>query len=372
MWQAQMLREKYEARKQAPFAMWRNHATEQSVQEPSVTSEAWLKAAREGHRVPLSDFMNAQYFAEISLGEPAQKFKVILDTGSANLWVPSSSCTSIACFLHSKYDGSASSTYRANGSSFEIQYGSGSMQGFVSNDNLQIGDLKIKHQDFAEATSEPGLAFAFGKFDGIMGLAYDTISVNHIVPPFYQMVNQGLLDQNMFSFYLGSSDEDGGEAIFGGVNPDLYKGRIVYAPVRRKGYWEVSLDKIQFGSEELELEKTGAAIDTGTSLIAMPSDIAEILNKEIGAKRGWTGQYTVECDKVPSLPPLTFYFDDKPYTLNGTDYILNLQGTCVSAFTGLDIPAPVGPIWIVGDVFLRKFYTVYDLDKNAVGFARAA
>ena len=104
----------------------------------------------------------------------------------------------------------------------------------------------------------------------------------------------------------------------------------------------------------------------------MPSDIAEILNKEIGAKRGWTGQYTVECDKVPSLPPLTFYFDDKPYTLNGTDSILNLQGTCVSAFTGLDIPAPVGPIWIVGDVFIRKFYTVYDLDKNAVGFARAA
>lgn len=68
------------------------------------------------------------------------------------------------------------------------------MTGFVSNDVFSIGDLKVKDQDFAEATSEPGLAFAFGRFDGILGLGYDTISVDGIVPPFYQMVNQKLLD----------------------------------------------------------------------------------------------------------------------------------------------------------------------------------
>ena len=86
-----------------------------------------------------------------------------MDTGSSNLWVPSKSCTSIACFLHSKYDSSASNTYKKNGTKFEIQYGSGSMEGFVSNDLLTIGDLQIPKQDFAEATKEPGLAFAFGK-----------------------------------------------------------------------------------------------------------------------------------------------------------------------------------------------------------------
>jgi len=37
------------------------------------------------------------------------------------------------------------------------------MQGFVSNDKLTIGDLAIHNQDFAEATKEPGLAFAFGR-----------------------------------------------------------------------------------------------------------------------------------------------------------------------------------------------------------------
>ena len=366
MAQAELLSVKYNARKQAPFSR-----PEVAKDEVAIYSNAWKAAAKGGHDVPLTDFLNAQYFAEIELGTPAQKFSVILDTGSSNLWVPSESCTSIACFLHRRYDSSESRTYQKNGSEFEIQYGSGSMTGFVSNDVLRIGDLVVKGQDFAEATSEPGLAFAFGRFDGILGLGYDTISVNGVVPPFYQMVNQGLLDNPVFAFYLGDSASNGGEATFGGVNPEHYEGRITYAPVRRRGYWEVALNKIAFGDEELELKNTGAAIDTGTSLIAMPTDVAEILNKEIGAQRSWSGQYTLDCDKVDKLPPLTFYFDGKPYTINGTDYVLNLQGTCVSAFMGMDMPPPVGPLGISGDVFLRRFYTVYDLGRDAVGFAPA-
>jgi saccharopepsin len=73
-------------------------------------------------------------------------------------------CSSIACFLHAKYDSSKSSTYKANGTDFAIRYGSGSLEGFISSDTVSVGDLQIKHQDFAEATSEPGLTFAFGKF----------------------------------------------------------------------------------------------------------------------------------------------------------------------------------------------------------------
>ncbi|KAG8911623.1 Vacuolar protease A [Tulasnella sp. 408] len=325
-----------------------------------------------GHGVPLSNFANAQYFADIQIGSPPQTFKVILDTGSANLWVPSKSCTSIACFLHQKYDHSASSTYKKNGTEFEIRYGSGSMEGFVSQDTMSIGDLTIKNQLFAEATKEPGLAFAFGKFDGILGLAYDTISVNHITPPFHEMVNQKLIDEPVFTFRLGDSEEDGGEAVFGGIDDSHYTGKITYVPVRRKAYWEVELEKVRFGDEELELENTGAAIDTGTSLIALPSDIAEMLNAQIGATRSWNGQYTVPCDKVPSLPDLTFYFGGKPFPIKATDYILNVQNTCISAFTGMDINLPWGSLWIVGDVFLRRYFTVYDLGKNAVGFAKSA
>jgi len=327
------------------------------------------------HGVPLSNFLNAQYFAEIELGTPPQSFKVVLDTGSSNLWVPSTRCSSIACFLHAKYDASQSTTYKENGTAFAIRYGSGSLEGVVSSDVFTIGDLTIKKQDFAEATKEPGLAFAFGKFDGIMGLAYDTISVNHIVPPFYNMVNQGLLDHALFTFWLGDANAGegapGGEAVFGAIDDSHYTGKITYAPVRRKGYWEVELEKVKFGDEEMELENTGAAIDTGTSLIALPTDVAEIINKEIGATKSWNGQYTVDCAKIADLPPLTFTFAGKDYQIEASDYILNVQGSCISSFTGLDIPAPMGPIWIIGDVFLRRYFTVYDLEKNAVGFAES-
>lgn len=83
---------------------------------------------------------------------------------------------------------------------------------------------------------------------------------------------------------------EGGEAVFGGVDEAHYKGKISYAPVRRKGYWEVELEKFTLGDEEMELEGTGAAIDTGTSLIALPTDIADIINKEIGAEKSWNGE----------------------------------------------------------------------------------
>jgi saccharopepsin len=101
------------------------------------------------------------------------------------------------------------------------------------------------------------------RFDGILGLAYDTIAVSHVVPPFYYLVNEGLLDEPVFAFRVGRSEEDGGEATFGGIDHSAYKGNLVYAPVRRKAYWEVALDKIAFGDDILELDNTGAAIDTG-------------------------------------------------------------------------------------------------------------
>lgn len=313
--------------------------------------------------------MNAQYYAPITLGTPPQEFSVVLDTGSSNLWVPSKECTSIACFLHKKYDSAESSTYKANGTEFAIRYGSGSLEGFVSQDTLSIAGLDVKKQDFAEATKEPGLAFAFGKFDGILGMGYDTISVNRIVPPFYNMIKDKLLDEPVFAFRLGDSDQDGGEAIFGGYDADAFTGKLTYIPVRRKGYWEVELEAVKFGKETLELENTGAAIDTGTSLIVMPTDVAEILNKEIGAEKSWNGQYTVDCNKVADLPELAFVFDGKDYKLKGEDYTLNAGGTCISAFTGMDIPPPMGPLWIIGDAFLRRYYSVYDLGRNAVGLA---
>ncbi|KAK6464732.1 aspartic proteinase precursor [Scheffersomyces coipomensis] len=329
---------------------------------------------KSGHDVPLTNYLNAQYFTEIELGSPPQPFKVILDTGSSNLWVPSQDCSSLACFLHAKYDHDSSSTYKANGSEFSIQYGSGSMEGYVSQDTLKIGDLVIPKQDFAEATSEPGLAFAFGKFDGILGLAYDTISVNKIIPPIYNAINQGLLDYPQFAFYLGDTEKDendGGLATFGGYDASAFTGKITWLPVRRKAYWEVSFEGIGLGDEFAELKNTGAAIDTGTSLITLPSSLAEIINAKIGATKSWSGQYQIECEKKETLPDLTLNFAGYNFTLAASDYILEVGGSCISVFTPMDFPKPIGDLAIVGDAFLRRYYSIYDLKKDAVGLAAA-
>ncbi|KAJ2228115.1 aspartic proteinase precursor [Coemansia sp. RSA 1722] len=323
--------------------------------------------------VPISNFMNAQYYGEIDIGTPPQTFKVVFDTGSSNLWVPSQECSSIACFFHAKYDHSQSSSYKANGTDFAIRYGSGSLEGYMSRDTLNVGGIEVEAQDFAEATKEPGLTFAFGRFDGIFGLGYDTISVLHTVPPFYHMVSRGLIDKPMFSFYLSDTNKgDGeGEMVLGGYNDQHFEGELQWANVRRKGYWEVDLEKVKFGDDEIMMENTGAAIDTGSSLLVLPTTLSDLINKQIGAKKNFAGQYVVDCASVASLPPFTMQFGGKEYALDAEDYVLNVQGQCISGFMGMDIPEPLGPIWIIGDVFLRKFYSVYDLGKNRVGFAKA-
>jgi saccharopepsin len=295
---------------------------------------------------------------------------VVLDTGSSNLWVPSVECGSIACYLHQKYDSSASSTYKANGTSFDIRYGSGSLSGFVSQDTMTIGDITIKGQDFAEATSEPGLAFAFGRFDGILGLGYDTISVNGIVPPFYKMMEQKLVDEPVFAFYLTDTNGES-EVTFGGVDQDKYKGKITTIPLRRKAYWEVDFDAISYGDDTADLENTGVILDTGTSLIALPSQLAEMLNAQIGAKKNYAGQYAIDCAKRDSLKDVTFNLAGYNFTLGPYDYVLEVSGSCISTFMGMDFPAPTGPLAILGDAFLRRYYSIYDHAANTVGLAEA-
>ncbi|TPX57553.1 hypothetical protein SpCBS45565_g08185 [Spizellomyces sp. 'palustris'] len=333
------------------------------------------------HGVPLTNFMNAQYYGEITLGTPPQTFSVVLDTGSSNLWVPSTHCSSIACWLHRRFDSSKSSTFKPNGTEFAIQYGTGSLEGIISNDVLGVADLIVKDLDFGESVKEPGITFAVGRFDGIFGLAYDNIAVKHVVPPFYQMIEQGLLDEPVFGAWFGdqANGGEGGEITFGGIDEDHYKGEITWAPVIRKGYWEVELQNATLGGQDIGVRTKRAAIDTGTSICALPVEEAEAINTRIGAKKNFNGQYVLDCDKIFTLPALTLKFGDKEFTLEGKDYVLQVSGgpigggnQCVSGFMGLDIPAPAGPLWIVGDVLLRKYYTVYDLGKNRVGFAEAA
>ncbi|KAM0028931.1 putative phytepsin [Helianthus debilis subsp. tardiflorus] len=439
----------------------------------------------EGDVIALKNYMDAQYFGEIGIGTPPQKFTVVFDTGSANLWVPSSKCfLSVACLFHQKYKASRSSTYKKNGTAAAIQYGTGAISGVFSRDSVKLGDLVVKEQDFIEATREPGITFLAAKFDGILGLGYQEISVGKAVPVWYNMVNQGLVQEPVFSFWFNrhAGEEEGGELVFGGVDPNHFKGKHTYVPVTQKGYWQFDMGDVLIGDKTTGICSGGCAAiaDSGTSLLAGPTTIITQINHAIGAagvmsqqcktlvdqygktiiemllseaqpdkicsqmnlctfdgsrdvssiiesvvdknngkssaglndeictfcemavvwmqsqlKRNQTedsiinyvnelcdripspmGESAVDCQSLSNMPNIAFTIGGKTFDLTPEQYILKVGegevAQCISGFTALDVAPPRGPLWILGDVFMGQYHTVFDFGKSRVGFAEAA
>lgn len=331
---------------------------------------------------PLVNLQDVEYYGSITIGTPPQEFMVVFDTGSSNLWLPSSKCESSFCKSHHRYDSNSSSTYEADGRNFTIVYGSGNVEGFLSKDVCRVASAEVSGQPLGEALTVGGESLLEAPFDGILGLAYPSIAVDGVVPVFDNMMKQGLLGgQNVFSVYLNRdpSCKKGGEILFGGIDHDHYTGSITYAPVTAKGYWQFHVDGIKSVSSAATspalLCKAGceAIADTGTSLITGPTEEVDALNKYLGGTKTEGGQYLLDCDKMASLPNVTFTFSGKDFSLRSEDYVLKVrqqgQTFCVSGFMGLELPQEM---WILGDVFLGRFYTIFDRDQDRVGFADVA
>jgi hypothetical protein len=323
--------------------------------------------------VPVHNFMDAQYYGPITVGTPPQSFNVIFDTGSSNLWVPSQSCKN--CGLKPKYKSSQSSTYHANGTKFHIQYGSGPVDGFLSQDSVGWGGMTVRSQLFAEITDVSGLGMAFliGQFAGILGMGFQSISVDNVPTVFQGLLAQRLIDQPIFSFYLSSTSGQDGELLLGGINNDHFTGPMTWVPLVSETYWEVTLDSLQMGGRVVSSAKF-AVLDTGTSILAGPSAEVKKIAASVGAQPFPLNpqEFTIDCSKIPSLPMLTVVLGGRAFNLTGQDYVVNAgQGVCLFGMLGIDIPAPRGPLWIMGDIFLRKYYVAFDWGQERVGIATA-
>ncbi|KMQ88839.1 lysosomal aspartic protease [Lasius niger] len=248
------------------------------------------------------------------------------------------------------------------------------MAGFLSTDVVNIAGLNVQNQTFAEAIHEPGVTFIAAKFDGILGMGYSTISVKGVTPVFYNMVKQGLVSPAVFSFYLNRdpSAELGGELILGGSDPAHYDGEFTYVPISRKGYWEFTMDEVIISGSTLCAGGCQAIADTGTSLIIGPILDIAVINELIGAI-DIRGDAIVDCNRIPELPVISFIIGGKTFNLTGQDYILQfpMHDTiiCMSGFNTLSNEDEV--LWILGDVFIGRYYTEFDMENDRVGFALA-
>jgi len=233
---------------------------------------------------------------------------------------------------------------------------------------VTLGALMDTSQTFAQITDASGLGLAFliGKFDGILGLAWESISVDGVPTVFQNLVQAGL--DPVFSFYLSGTDGSQGELLLGGIDSTHYTGPITYIPLIHETYWEVALTNMTLNGKSLTAA-TRAVLDSGTSLMAGPIAEVAALAKAVGATPFVNGEYTIACSLVPTLPQVIFNLNGTPFPLNGTDYTLNVQGICLFAFMGIDIPAPMGPLWIMGDVMIRKYYSVFDWGNKRIGLA---
>ncbi|XP_078075897.1 cathepsin E-like isoform X2 [Mustelus asterias] len=253
----------------------------------------------------LSNYMDAQYYGEIRIGTPPQAFTVVFDTGSSNLWVPSSYCISEACRL-----------------------------------------------------------------------GYPSLAEGGAIPVFDRMMHQGLLEEPIFSFLINreADSENGGELCLGGINHSSYTGSINWVSISQKGYWQIEVQNITFRDKVICRNRCTAVVDTGTSLIAGPYTSLRKMFPDHPEMELGMGEIMADCKRLHMLPSLTFTIGGVEYTLEGEDYIKKFpdeHAVCLYGIQAINIYSSKGPLWILGDVFLAKFYTIFDRKNDRVGFAKS-
>ncbi|KAI8872237.1 acid protease, partial [Ramicandelaber brevisporus] len=315
---------------------------------------------------------NMYYYGTVQLGTPPQSFKVNFDTGSVDLWVPGAQCTSNACRSVNKYNVAASSTGELTRRPFRIRYVTGSMTGLVARDTLRFGGFTVPQTEFGQSVQEADF-FVGQNFEGIFGLAFPSASSSGMTPPIFRMIQQRQLDAPVFSVYLGSeSGRSDSEILFGGINSSRFNGELKYVPLAEAAHWRVPLTGAATisgngkarAASPLSIGERSAILDTGSTLIVMGDRDASLVNQAIGARSVGNGLYIIPCGAGPTL---AIRLGEHVLELTKDQYTLqDTSGVCVSGFAGgLDN----GSGWILGDVFLRAYYTVHDVGGRRVGLA---
>jgi len=324
----------------------------------------------------LSNSDLVEYFGKVAVGNPPQYFKVVFDTGSGILWVPSHLCRGEACRDHTRLDEDKDKTLRVDRGYVNIKYGTGRMRGRRATDVVQVAGVSVKAQDFLLSTNEEGLVFRNGRFDGVMGLGRQALAgilsrgeADRGVPFYINAVQANLLAEPKFSIYVSARMGRPGAVVLGGVNPKLFKGPIFYHKGHSPAYWMVSLGTMKVGNEVVETRGARGIVDSGTSLLVGPPDIINRILPHVRVEP--------DCSNLHELQTLEINMntvDGKTvtYKLAPKDYVMQRLGRCKTGIAIMKIQLTMPhPIVILGDTFLRKYYSVFNHKTGEVGFAEA-
>ncbi|KAK9918211.1 hypothetical protein WJX75_002282 [Coccomyxa subellipsoidea] len=341
--------------------------------QSGLTAQAKIELYRKNKNLdknPGRSSRNVLYYGSIKLGEPSQDLTVCFDTGSADLWVPSTECNNPSCLSHNRFNPALSPTNQETGGQFSIKYGTGAVHGEVITDVLRLAEppIVVPDQGFGLA-QDHSADFASASCDGIFGLAMPALSKQGQLPAFFRMLESGLLDEPLFSIWLSPDPtlEPAGKIHFGGHNPARYTGELLDLPVISKKYWMVGLDAVSVNDKVIQgLQADGAIMDTGTSLITASAADAATINAAITgmvfSPETKTWRVAGGCADVDNMPPITFVMGGNQFSLGPRQYIIQVgagDGTyCMSGIVG---NGPNGKM-VIGATFLRAYYSVYTYD----------
>jgi len=301
---------------------------------------------------------SASYYGPVSLGTPPQTFFFDFDTGSSNFWVASSQCTNCGV---TGYNHGQSSSYVKNGEQFTINYGRGQVSGFLSQDLTNIAGVAVKNVIFGEVTYE-GVQPVASPTAGLVGMAFQSISIDSVPPLLDYMVMQNLVPSNSFGMYLSTSSSGmrQGQLTLGGINKSLFTGSLVYTPIIDDMWYVITMGALSVPGQVIT---TGASaiVDSGTSCLAGPTQAVNTLMQSINIGS--------DCNGLTSAPNITVNLGGFPFQITPNDYTLVYQGQCQICIQGVDLPSNIPFQWILGDSFMHGYYTHFDKAGNRLGFA---
>ncbi|KAF8310964.1 acid protease [Clavulina sp. PMI_390] len=267
------------------------------------------------------------YYASVSVGTPAQNFDVVLDTGSSDLWIASSSCQT-GCSGINTFDSSKSTSFKDQSRQITISYGSGDVAGTVGTDTVSFGGFTVQNQGLGVMTQITAQLLS-GSLSGIMGLGWASLASSGATPWWETLAKGGSWAQPLFGFYLARNEDSltatspGGSLDLGFVNSSFTN--INYVSLTSQDYWNIPVQSITVGGKVIT-SGAGGAMDTGTTLIAAPSAfVKEFYSNVMGAVAATgdlSGYYEYACSSVAEV---SITLGGKTYAISSTDFSLQLD-----------------------------------------------